>query len=65
LHSPDHSADQPTKAAQSEDGVTEAVEMDSKPFVIGVQYHPERDYENNKALFAAFIEQAKHNGTAK
>jgi putative glutamine amidotransferase len=54
-----------TKAAQSEDGVTEAVEMDSKPFVIGVQYHPERDYDNNKALFAAFIEQAKHSGTAK
>lgn len=46
--------------AHTEDGVVEAIEMDAKPFVIGVQYHPERDYENNKKLFDAFIEHASH-----
>jgi len=47
------------KSATAQDGVTEAIEMSSKPFVIGVQFHPERDYENNKALFDAFISNAR------
>ena len=29
------------------DGVIEAVELTEKPFTIGVQWHPERDYESN------------------
>ncbi len=44
--------------AHADDGVVEAVELPGKPFVIGVQWHPERDYEGNNRLFAAFIEQA-------
>jgi putative glutamine amidotransferase len=46
------------EAAHTEDGIVEAVEMDSKPFVIGVQYHPERDYEHNQTLFKEFIKEA-------
>lgn len=47
-------------AARSEDGLVEAVEAADKPFVIGVQWHPERDYAANKALFAHFIDAARH-----
>lgn len=45
-------------AAEAEDGIIEAVELTDHPFVIGVQWHPERDYEANKKLFEAFIHQA-------
>lgn len=47
-------------SARSEDGLVEAVEAVDKPFVIGVQWHPERDYSANKALFAHFIDAARH-----
>lgn len=57
-------------AAQSKDGIVEAMEDPSKEFVIGVQYHPERMWidENQpelglrkhaKRLFKTFINAAK------
>jgi putative glutamine amidotransferase len=48
-----------SQAAQTADGITEALEMEDKPFVIGVQYHPELDYEHNEKLFEEFIKQAE------
>ena len=57
--------------AQSKDGIIEAMEAPSKEFVIGVQYHPERMWIDNKPplpdrkfythakkLFEAFIESS-------
>ncbi len=41
--------------AYSDDGVVEAVELPDRKFVIGVQWHPERDYEQNRPLFEQFI----------
>lgn len=46
-----------TIAARADDGVIEAVEMEGRKFVIGVQWHPERDFEGNRSLFEAFIQQ--------
>ncbi len=51
-------------AARSEDGIVEAIENPTKPFVIGVQYHPERMTEteifceHRQKLFKAFIAAA-------
>ncbi|HEY9754980.1 MAG TPA: gamma-glutamyl-gamma-aminobutyrate hydrolase family protein [Oculatellaceae cyanobacterium] len=45
-------------AAKTDDGLPEAVERTGERFVVGVQWHPERDFEHNKALFAEFIKQA-------
>lgn len=47
-----------TIAAKAEDGVVEAVELEGRPFVIGVQWHPERDFDGNKQLFIEFVKQA-------
>lgn len=42
-----------------DDGVIEATELPSRSsFTIGVQWHPERDYETNKLLFEAFVQSA-------
>ena len=41
--------------ATAEDGVIEAIEMDERRFVVGVQWHPERDYATNKPLFDQLI----------
>ena len=43
--------------AFAEDGVPEAVELTDRPFVIGVQWHPERDFETNRQLFEEFVKQ--------
>lgn len=48
-------------AGKAEDGLTEAIEKDGARFVVGVQYHPERDYEHNHGLFEEFIRQASEN----
>ena len=48
-----------TVAATTEDGVTEAIEIPGNRFVVGVQWHPERDLEHNSVLFAELIKQAK------
>ena len=53
-----------TVTAQSKDGIIEAIEDESKQFVLGVQYHPERMFrteesrEHRRKLFEAFIEAA-------
>jgi putative glutamine amidotransferase len=44
--------------AYADDEIIEAVEYKDKEFVIGVQWHPERDFEGNKKLFDAFVAQA-------
>ncbi|CAN5545173.1 hypothetical protein BH10CYA1_BH10CYA1_19130 [soil metagenome] len=44
--------------AKTADGLPEAIEKLGAGFVVGVQFHPERDYEANKALFAELIRVA-------
>lgn len=44
--------------AHADDGIVEAVEYKEKPFAIGVQWHPERDYQGNQRLFSAFVQAA-------
>lgn len=41
--------------AHAADGIIEAVEHLRKRFVVGVQWHPERDFEGNRRLFKAFV----------
>ncbi|MBI5406246.1 MAG: gamma-glutamyl-gamma-aminobutyrate hydrolase family protein [Nitrospirae bacterium] len=50
-----------TPSAPSPDGVIEAIEMTDYPFLIGVQWHPEQEPDNDqtKRLFKAFVEAAK------
>jgi putative glutamine amidotransferase len=45
--------------AHAADGIIEAVEHRSKRFVVGVQWHPERDFAGNRRLFKAFVEACK------
>lgn len=45
--------------ARSKDGLAEAIEVTDRTFVWGVQWHPERKYnQDSKKIFAKFIEQA-------
>lgn len=44
--------------AEADDGIIEAIELPDRPFVIGVQWHPERDYAGNEELFTAFVRAA-------
>lgn len=53
-------------SARAEDNVIEAVELENRPFVIGVQWHPERDFEGNKPLFVEFVKHAAlHNNGSR
>jgi putative glutamine amidotransferase len=47
--------------AKTEDGTVEAIEDKTKPFLVGVQWHPERtpDDEATRSLFREFIAAAK------
>ena len=47
--------------AHTEDGIIEAVEWRDYPFLVGVQWHPERmmDSSHHLALFKALIEASK------
>jgi putative glutamine amidotransferase len=48
-------------SASARDGVIEAVEISDRPFVIGVQWHPERllvEDESAQRLFSAFVQAA-------
>lgn len=49
-------------SALSSDGVVEAIELPDYPFLIGVQWHPEREPESEytRLLFKSFIEAASH-----
>jgi len=49
--------------AYADDGIIEAVELDQRNFTIGVQWHPERDFEGNRNLFVEFIREAS--GTSR
>lgn len=42
----------------SEDGIIEAVEHTTRLFTLGVQWHPEADYEGSARLFRALIRRA-------
>ncbi|MBX9722080.1 MAG: gamma-glutamyl-gamma-aminobutyrate hydrolase family protein, partial [Candidatus Obscuribacterales bacterium] len=44
--------------AKSEDGLVEAVERNGERFVVGVQWHPERDFDSNQKLFGEFVKRA-------
>jgi len=50
-----------TASALSPDGVIEAVEMTDYPFLVGVQWHPEREPDNDQTrrLFNAFVAGTK------
>lgn len=43
----------------SEDGIIEAVEHLQRQFTIGVQWHPEADYDGSASLFRALIRRAR------
>lgn len=51
--------------AKAPDGVVEGIEKSGERFVLGVQWHPERDYETNKSLFAEFVRQAARHHSEK
>ncbi len=48
-------------SASSSDGVAEAIEITDYPFLVGVQWHPERILEDKytQRLFNAFIYSAR------
>lgn len=48
--------------ATSNDGIIEAVEASDRPWLIGVQWHPERTLESPESvrIFAEFIAAARH-----
>lgn len=45
-------------SAYSKDGIIEAIEYIKKPFILGVQFHPELEEKNDK-LFKYFIDTCK------
>ena len=50
-------------ARSTEDGVIEALEDRTHPFLVGVQWHPERTFEHSGAsrqLLHAFVSAARH-----
>ena len=48
-------------SASAPDGVVEAAELPGHPFLVGVQWHPERmgSADSTRRLFAAFVEAAR------
>lgn len=52
-------------AATADDGMVEAVELKGKRFVVGVQWHPERDFSANQQLFKNFISAAQEIADSK
>lgn len=47
-------------SAFAHDGIIEAIELEDRPFTIGVQWHPERDFEGNRGLFESFVQHASN-----
>lgn len=56
-----------TVVAEHEDGMVEALEATDRPWMIGVQWHPERTFEDepSRKLFEAFIEAARRYAESK
>jgi putative glutamine amidotransferase len=52
-------------SAMADDGIPEAVESLTHPFLIGVEWHPERNLENELPLFKAFIDYASKTAAKK
>jgi len=51
--------------ARSDDGVAEALELPGPPFVLGVQWHPERwAHPSSDALLDAFVDAARRRSAA-
>lgn len=61
----DKPADGFTVIAKTSDGVTEAIEKTGERFVLGVQWHPERDFEGNQKLFEELVRQASKRHSAR
>lgn len=57
-------ADGLTVTARSEDGVIEAVELESVPFGLAVQWHPEQNAADRR-LFAGLVEAARTHRTRR
>lgn len=51
--------------ASADDGIVEAIEVAGRPFAFGVQFHPERAFDRNKALFDEFISTALSRRSAR
>lgn len=45
--------------ARTDDGIPQAVELESVPFGVGVQWHPEEDAAEDARLFAGLVEAAR------
>jgi putative glutamine amidotransferase len=45
-------------SAKADDGIVEALESTDHRFMLGVQWHPERDFEGNEPLFKEFVTQS-------
>ncbi len=58
----DKTGDELVVAATTNDGVVEAIEMKGQRFIVGVQWHPERDFSANRNLFKNFVSAAQNNG---
>lgn len=43
----------------AEDGIAEGLSHSKHPYLVGVQWHPEQDYEANKRLFRSLIKAAR------
>src|SRR5689334_3126410 len=56
-----------TVVAEHEDGMVEAIEATDRPWMVGVQWHPERTFEEpeSRKLFDAFIQAAAAFATKK
>ncbi len=46
-------------AARSDDGLVQAVELESVPFGVAVQWHPEEDAADDARLFAGLVDAAR------
>lgn len=46
--------------AYADDGIIEAVELEGRSFIVGVQWHPERDFKGNRRLFEEFVVNCAH-----
>lgn len=43
----------------ADDGIVEAIEGKGDRWLVGLQWHPEKDYDTNKAIFEGLVREAK------